>query len=250
MMLSSALMEGKKELQIFPIQPTPNEPLTFLKEIARKLNCPDDPQKWRENEKILSLVSLVLLVDLDSETPFHKFLEGQPCQVNIDKLSRKRYVISGSIRSFRELYLELKEQKVSKALLIFLCQNFPELFEDLWPKHGLVPPVGIHFRTLTTQELKALELPLQMRHYYLLSRFSLELIDLLDFCELEIRPTILVKDSSWAQGFLYLPLIQYMALLSRFLGTEHPLKGLVRNLLQELKKCFPEPFGLLPDLSF
>ncbi len=240
-------METTREIFISPLQPPLNEPLSYLRELAAKLGFSAAPEELRANEKALSLAGLVLVVELDSETPFHKFLEGQPCRVNIDKLERKRYLLSGSVRALRELYLELKEQKVSKALLIFLCRHFPELFEDLWPKHGIVPPAGINFRALTAGELENLELPIRMRHQYLLSRFSLPLEDVLEFYELEIKPIIWERDSSRVEGFLFLPLIQYMALLTRFLTGEHPLKETMRVLLQELKKRFPEPFGLLPD---
>ena len=240
-------METVRELKIAPFQPPLNDPLPFFEELAPRLGFSAAPEDLRQNEKALSLAPLVLLVDLDSETPFHRFLEGQPCRVNIDKLERKRYLISGSVRAFRELYLELKEQKVSKALLIFLCQHFAELFEDLWPKHGIVPPAGINFRTITAGELEEFELPIKMRHQYLLGEFSLPWEDLPELYELEIRPVLWERAASCIRGFLPLPLIQYMALLSRFLNQEHPLREPARALLRELKERFPEPFGLLPD---
>ncbi len=240
-------MKEKRELQIASIQPSLNAPLLSLKELAKRWGFSANLEELRQNEKALSLAPLALLVDLDSETPFYKFLEGQPCRVNIDKLERKRYLISGSVRAFRELYLELKEQKVSKALLIFLCQHFAELFEDLWPKHGIVPPVGINFRMITVGELEELALPIRMRHQYLLSQFFLPLEEVLELYELEIRPVLWQKETSGVRGFLPLTLIQYMAFLSHFLTQDHPLKELSRVLLYELRKRFPEPFGLLPD---
>ena len=240
-------MEETPKIELLKTQAPLNAPLPFLQELGERLGFETTPEALRANDKALSLAGFVLEAHLDSETPFHRFLEGQPCRVNIDKIERKRYVLSGSVRAFRELYLEHKEQKVSKALLIFFCQHFPELFEDLWPKHGVVPPVGIEFKPLSQEALEGFELPLKLRHCYLLSSFRLKLEDLLELYELELRPVVWEKNEGLVSGFLFQPLLQYMALITRFITRDHPLKEAARRLLAELKTLHPEPFGLLED---
>ncbi|AEH45474.1 hypothetical protein Thein_1614 [Thermodesulfatator indicus DSM 15286] len=267
------------------VQPEFNEPVSFLQELASSLGVSGDLQELRENEMLLSLASLVLEVRLDSESPFFKFLEQQPCRVNIDKLEKKHYLLSGTIKDLRLLYQELKEQKVAKALLIFLCNFFPSLFEDLWPKRGLVQPLGIEFSLLPKKEFENLDLSIKLRHAYFLSTFQVAFRDLSYLYELDIKPVILEKmpetyvltqeespvkalseklfnllqefpeDVSslfypvvyGVKGFLYQPLIQYMAFLTRFLAEEkHPLREASLELLAELKEIYPEPFGLIP----
>ncbi|GEM_PF-1912285 len=119
------------------------------------------------------LCGLVLELSVDSETPLIKLFEGQPTLLNIDKLARKRYLFSGSIQAFRSFYLEYKEQKVAKALLHFLCHQYPSFFKDLWPKHGLIPPLGISFQVIGPEEIKGLDLALRLRHHYVVTNFVL-----------------------------------------------------------------------------
>ncbi len=239
-------MTEKIRIEIYSQQPPLNAPLAFLKKMGAKLGL-EEPQDLRSQPKLLSLAGLTLLAELDSETPFHKFLEAQPCRINIDKIERKKYLLSGTIKAFREVYLEHKEQKVSKALLIFLIQHFPEFFDDLWPKHGLLPPAGINFRLISAQEIEKLELALRLRHLYLLSSFTLPLAQLVKFFELELKPVIWELVEDYAEGFFFEPLIQYMALVTRFLTEEPPLKEIARKLLLDLKERHPEPFGLIPE---
>ncbi len=238
-------------------------------------------------EERLHTVALVLELSVDSETPVVKLLEQQPTSLNIDKLERRRYIISGSLAAFREFYREYKEQKVVKALLIFLCEQYKPFFEDLWPKHGILPPLGISYRALSAEETLALELPVRMRHYYVLSSFLLAEGDLVELFELGFRPLLgqkvvedwilslevpkevgeiadrylasleafpeplkrlLLPQAVARRGFLLAPLISYMTLFTRFLALEdHPLRPAISELLVVMKEKFPEPFGLLPD---
>ncbi len=235
----------------------------------------------------LHTVALVLELVVDSETPVVRLLEQQPTSLNIDKLERRRYILSGSLAAFREFYREYKEQKVVKALLIFLCEQYKPFFKDLWPKHGILPPLGISYRALLPEEILALELPIRMRHYYVLSSFAIAEGDLLDLFELGFKPVLgqkaieewiipvevseevveianrylvslealpkplkrlLLPRAVARQGFLLAPLISYMALFTRLLASEdHPLRPAISELLTVMKEKFSEPFGLLPD---
>ncbi len=251
--------------------------------IAEQQPDPKDPQAFLEaqasrgrDESWFDLCGLVLELSIDSETTMLRFLEGQPRGINWDKIERRRYLISGTVRAFRELYLELKEQKVVKALLLFLCEHQRPLFEDLWPKHGLVPPIGIGFRALSAEEIRALELPLRLRHEYLLVSFELAALEVMSLFREGFSPVILAEipglvlpedppPVSWPEvegrlnpyfqplaagrrGYLYEPLISYLSLVGRVKAREdHPLRPALTRLFKELRQRYPEPFGLLPE---
>ncbi len=240
-------------------------------------------------QKAWNLYGLVLELNVDSETPVVKLLEAQPTVINLDKLARRRYLLSGSIEAFRRFYQEYKEQKVAKALLVFLREHWPAFFEDLWPKHGVLAPLGISFRALEPTEVAGLELAVRLRHYYVLTTFILPENQALSlFLEYGLQPLLLPPSSGelnlcvpppaqeikevlksygeflaalsedWAealapraiscQGYLWAPLLSYMALFTRILAlSDHPLRSVVKGLCARFKEEFPEPFGLLPE---
>ncbi len=258
-------MEWKKpQMSMAERQPDPADPLAFL-----------SPEHLKD-ERWFDLCGLVLELSVDSETTMLRFLEGQPRAINWDKIERRHYLLSGTVKAFRELYLELKEQKVAKALLIFLCERYGPLFEDLWPKHGIVPPVGINFRALSAKDLESLALPLRLRHEYLLVSFELATIEVLELFALGLSPWVLeekevlvlpeepegialpeipahlrpylLPQAAGKEGFLYEPLISYLSLVTRVKAEEnHLLRPAIKGLFSELRKRYPEPFGLLPE---
>ncbi len=149
-------------------------------------------------QKPWSLYGLVLELSVDSETPVVKLLEAQPTVLNIDKLARRRYLLSGSIEAFRRFYQEYKEQKVAKALLVFLREQWPEFFEDLWPKHGVLAPLGISFRALAPEEVLGLDLAIRLRHYYVLTSFTLPEVQALRlFLEHGVQPVWKTPAQGW-----------------------------------------------------
>ncbi len=233
------------------------------------------------------LVGLVLELSVDSETPVIKLLECQPISINIDKLERRKYILSGSLQSFREFYQEYKNQKLAKALLYFLYERYKSFFGDLWPKHGIITPFGISFRALSPKEVSALELPIKMRHYYVLTSFSIAQRQLCELFEYRLYPVLereetnilvlpkelppelineikkyfeylklipedlrplLVSQAVACNGFLFAPLISYMTIFTRIISSsKHPLRDVISELLSNFKERFPEPFSFLPD---
>ena len=122
----------------------------------------------RGHESVLEMGQFVFECHLDSDTIMYKFLEKNPRFNQIDKLEKRHFLVSGNPRSFRDLTRICPEQKVVKALLTALTDEFPVLYEDLRPKHGWISPDGVRVRRLSPAEIDALSLDLFIRHRTLL----------------------------------------------------------------------------------
>ena len=118
----------------------------------------------RGHESVLEMGNFVFDIKVDSETIMHKFLETNPRFNQIDKIEKKHYLISGNPRSFRDLARISPEQKIVKAILGRLTDEFPVLYEDLRPKHGWLLPDGVAVKRLRPEEIEDLPLDLFIRH--------------------------------------------------------------------------------------
>ena len=122
----------------------------------------------RGHESVLEMGQFIFDVDLDSETIMYKFLEKNPRFNQIDKVEKKHFLISGNPRTFRDLARICPEQKVVKAILSALTDEFPVLYEDLRPRHGWISPDGVKVKRLSPKEVDALPLDLFVKHRTLL----------------------------------------------------------------------------------
>lgn len=132
---------------------TKNSAAPFIKRIIQ-----------RGHESVLEMAYFVFEVEVDSETIMYKFLEKNPRFNQIDKHGKKKYLMSGNPRSFRDLARIAPEQKVVKSLLHELTQKYPVLYEDLRPKHGWLLPDGVRVRMLSPKEIDELPLDLFVKH--------------------------------------------------------------------------------------
>jgi len=126
----------------------------------------------RGHESVLEMAQIVLEIRVDSEAIMHKFFERIPRFCQADKLERHRYILSANPRAFRDLARDHKDLKLVKALLHFLTDKYPVLFEDLKPKRGWIPQDGISLKLLSPQEIDNFDLPLLLRHRCLLVHFT------------------------------------------------------------------------------
>ncbi len=122
----------------------------------------------RGHESVLEMGHLVMELTLDSESPMFKFLEIVPRFCQIDRLDKKRFLVSGNPRSFRDLARAYASLKVVKALLHHLTGAWPVLFEDTAPKRGWIPQDGVEVRLLQPEEIDGLPLELLIKHRTLL----------------------------------------------------------------------------------
>ncbi len=122
----------------------------------------------RGHESVLEMAQLVMEVSVESETPMFRFFETIPRFCQADRLDRKRFLISGNPRSFRDLARTHSGLKVVKAILCLLTREYPPLFQDLEPKRGWISQDGIEVRLLAPEEVDSLPLELLIKHRALL----------------------------------------------------------------------------------
>ncbi len=125
----------------------------------------------RGHESVLEMAAFVYEVAVDTESTMARFFERNPRFFNVDKLDRRRYLLSANARAYRDMFREGQDLKVMKALILDLYRRWPVLFEDLIPKHGLVPQEGIKIRLLAPEEIDELPIEYRIKHRYLLVRF-------------------------------------------------------------------------------
>lgn len=143
-------LEGSKD------DPGQNAVLSLLQEHIRK-----------GEEHLLELGDLAFDIRLDSESPMTKLFERQPSGLNIDRIEKKRYILSGHIRALRDLCRAHRDLKVVKALLGLLRKDYEPLFIDMTIKYRPVPLEGLIIDYAANKELEALPLEFKIRHLYL-----------------------------------------------------------------------------------
>ncbi len=141
---------------------SPESAIPFIKGIIK-----------RGHESVLEMASIVLEVSVDGESIMHKFFERIPRFCQADKLERRRYLISGNPRSFRDLARGHKDLKLVKAMMKVLTQAYPVLFEDLAPSRGWIPQDGVSVRLLHPDEIDSLPIEYLLKHRNLLVHFTI-----------------------------------------------------------------------------
>ncbi len=127
----------------------------------------------RGHESVLEMANIVLEVSVDGESIMHKFFERIPRFCQADKLERRRYLLSGNPRSFRDLARGHKDLKLVKAMMRVLTEVYPVLFEDLAPARGWIPQDGVSVRVLGPEEVDGLPVEYLIKHRNLLVHFTI-----------------------------------------------------------------------------
>jgi thymidylate synthase (FAD) len=114
---------------------------------------------------------LTLRVFFDSEVLANKFYQVIPRFLHVDRIEKNEMLITGSVRSFRELYMNNPGVKIIKAITAYLSSENPLFFEDLQPKHGWVPQDGVSVAKVPLAEVDALPTDLLAKHRYMAVKF-------------------------------------------------------------------------------
>lgn len=125
----------------------------------------------RGHNSVLEMAVLSLRVLVDSESIVTRFLEAMPKFLFIDRIEKRNYLITGSVRAFREFYRSNPQVKLAKAITAFLCRRHPLFFEDLAPKRGWVEQEGISITKVSLAEVEKLGADLLAKHRYLGVKF-------------------------------------------------------------------------------
>jgi thymidylate synthase (FAD) len=124
------------------------------------------------HNSVLEMAVVTLRVTVDTDNITTQFVNTLPRFLQIDRLEKKVLLMTGSIRAFRELFLDHGTTvKLVKSVTAFLAERFPQLFADLLPKRGLVPQSGVLVEKLSLAEVDGLSADLLTRHRYLAVKF-------------------------------------------------------------------------------
>ncbi|MFP3982404.1 MAG: FAD-dependent thymidylate synthase [Desulfurivibrionaceae bacterium] len=124
------------------------------------------------HNSVVEMAVVTLQIDLDLESQATHFFAAQPRFFQIDRPEKKRLLITGSMRAFRELYIDYGKLKVVKAAIEFLARRHPLFFEDLLPRHGLLPQQGVEVQKVPLEEVDGFSLDLKARHRYTAVKFT------------------------------------------------------------------------------
>jgi thymidylate synthase (FAD) len=123
------------------------------------------------HNSVLEMAVATLRVTVDTENLATQFVNTQPKFLQLDRLEKKVLLMTGSIRGFRELYLDHGTVKLVKSIANFLADRYPQLFFDLVPKRGWVPQSGVLVEKLSLAEVDGLSADLLAKHRYLAVKF-------------------------------------------------------------------------------
>ncbi len=131
-----------------------NSALPFVKKIAE-----------HGHNSVMEMAVVTLAVTCSS-AQFDSLLALKPKYLILDRLG-SQVLVTGSIRSFRELYQRSSETDIVEAMLTFLVAGHPYLFEGVWDGgRGNAETSGIAVRKLELSEVDGLIPELLARHRF------------------------------------------------------------------------------------
>lgn len=123
------------------------------------------------HNSVTEMAVLTLKMDLDSEALAVQLFSAQPKYFQLDRIDKKSFLMSGSVRAFRELFLEHNTSKIVKAITYCLADKHPLFFEDILPKRALVPQQGVNVEKIPLAEVEKMSADLFAKHRYIAVKF-------------------------------------------------------------------------------
>ncbi len=123
------------------------------------------------HNSVLEMGALSLLLCCSVPDVMAAFFACQPRYVQIDRLDVDRWLITGSVRAFRELALLHPEDAVSQEMALFLSTRHPYFFVSLLPDARPVSAAGLAISKLPLAEVEQLGGEQLARHRYLAVKF-------------------------------------------------------------------------------
>ncbi len=130
-------------------------------------------RKMAENghNSVLEMGVLTLVVTCATPDPIQALFSLQPKFLQIDRLEGNRLLITGSIRTFREMLLFHPEDRLSRAIAFYLKEEHPYFFETL-PINDTPERIGgVTIAKMALKDVEQLAAPLQAKHRYLAVKF-------------------------------------------------------------------------------
>ena len=123
------------------------------------------------HNSVAEMAVLTLKIDLDSDAMSAQLFAAQPKYFQLDRIDKKTLLMSGSVRAFRELFLEHHTIKIVKAITTYLADRHPLFFEDILPKRALVIQQGVNVEKIPLLEVEKMPADLFAKHRYIAVKF-------------------------------------------------------------------------------
>ncbi len=124
----------------------------------------------RKHNSVAEMAVLTVETIIDQRSYLGHFFEIVPRYFAIDA-SKNALLITGSVRAFRELFMNNPAVKAVKGITAFLGVRYPLFFDDLKPKSGWMPQTGIEVRKVPLAEVDKLPAEQLARHRSLAVKF-------------------------------------------------------------------------------
>jgi len=123
------------------------------------------------HNSVAEMAVLTLKVEVDSESIASQLYGALPRYLQVDRLEKKVLLLSGSVRAFRELFLNHPTLKIVKGITSYLADRHPLFFEDILPKRGIVPQQGVFVEKIPLSEVAELPVELMAKHRFIAVKF-------------------------------------------------------------------------------
>ncbi|MFN3568199.1 MAG: hypothetical protein ACK4UR_04725 [Caldimicrobium sp.] len=217
--------------------------LTFFPEKAKEFFAFATSTLGLTEEELFKLYFLSFRIRSLSDIPIYKFLERAIPFIKFDEIGKKEYLLTLSIHTLREVFLEHFDLKFSKNLFLAVKDKLPKNFlKDCMPKREVVLSQDLSFEFLRKEDLSNLPSYLKVKHFV----FTFHTIG---ECEaiMEVLSTInyfLIKKHKTGWFELYIPLSISEFLYFSYLWKERDFfkEGNLSTLTDQLKALMPDCF--------
>jgi len=221
-------------MQIKWLNNIPPEPLNFLHFIKKQYKLP--------LEEAVKLLYITIKLKALSDSPIYKFLERTFIGIKFDEIEKRKYLLTFSIYTLRELIKEHLDLKLVKNLYLLLSKKLPrEFFKGVFPKHSILASQDIILDLLSEKEKIKLPSFLKAKHVILPFKFEgncEEIISILSFL-----PNIyILKKENLYQVFTTFSISEFV-IFSLNLKQKDILKNELETILESVKILFPDCFG-------
>jgi len=125
----------------------------------------------RGHNSVAEMAVMTIKVAVDQHSQLERFFEVVPRYFAIDLLGKNILLITGSVRAFRELFMDNATLKMVKGITAYLAGRYPLFFSDLKPKSGWMPQTGVSVEKIPLPEVDKLPADLLARHRYIAVKF-------------------------------------------------------------------------------
>lgn len=193
------------------------------------------------DEELFKLYFLSFRIKALSDIPIYKFLERALPFIKFDEIGKKEYLLTLSIYTLREIFLEHFDLKFSKNLYFAVKDKVPKsVLKDCIPKREVVVSQDLSFEVLSKKDLINYSPYIKVKHFVFCFKTLGECDEIMNI--LSTINYFLLKKQKENMYELYIPLN-----ISEFLYYSHLWR--VRKIFKEaeLSALINQLKALMPD---